>query len=177
MPNHLPLIALLSREGSGLSADWRIVQNMPPSAHREADPQPVRSLEFHRVEDTYWHTAESWREETGREIPAKVAAWALEHRTRTPDPTPPRHRGPWTARRCHPKCDGWIIANGGEIQRCDECDRFRSDAGAVQHVALAHHRLVHAARRALAEMEQVRIKGSLSRDLLWSALKLATGNP
>jgi hypothetical protein len=92
-------------------------------------------------------------------------------------PVIPKTRGPWTARRCHPKCNGWIVANGGTIQRCDACDRFRSDAGAVQHVALANHRLAHAARRALAEMERTPIKGSLSRDLLWSALKLATGEP
>jgi hypothetical protein len=33
-----------------------------------------------------------------------------------------------------PNCPGWAFFNNNEIQRCDTCNRFRSDAGAVEHV-------------------------------------------
>ena len=40
---------------------------------------------------------------------------------------------------CSPGCPGWGVFNeNGEIQRCDECNRFADDDEAIQHVITAH---------------------------------------
>lgn len=37
---------------------------------------------------------------------------------------------------CDPGCPGWGVFNeNGEIQRCDECNRFADDDEAIQHVS------------------------------------------
>ncbi len=73
------LIDTLGRFWSGLAADWRVTEDYHTAAHRDADPQPIRSLEFRREGDSHWHGAECWREETGRALPIRVARWALDH--------------------------------------------------------------------------------------------------
>lgn len=36
--------------------------------------------------------------------------------------------------RCDPGCPGWGVFNGTEIQRCDTCQRFKSDDEAIAYV-------------------------------------------
>lgn len=31
-----------------------------------------------------------------------------------------------------PGCRGWVFANGGEVQKCDACDRYPDDAAALR---------------------------------------------
>jgi hypothetical protein len=33
------------------------------------------------------------------------------------------------AERCAPRCPGWIVCNGDEIQVCDECNHARAERG------------------------------------------------
>lgn len=35
---------------------------------------------------------------------------------------------------CRKECPGWVIMNGNQIQRCDDCGRFETDEEAVDHV-------------------------------------------
>ncbi len=75
-------VALMDAKRHGLSADWRITVGYHPASHREVDPQLIRSLEWKRAGETYWHTDESWKEETGRAIPKKVREFARHHGVR-----------------------------------------------------------------------------------------------
>ncbi len=36
--------------------------------------------------------------------------------------------------QCSPGCPGWVVFNGNEIQRCDECARFADDGEAIAYV-------------------------------------------
>lgn len=51
---------------------WRITTSIR-SHGGEDSMERVVDLEFQRQGETYWHTAESYKEETGRSIPASVA--------------------------------------------------------------------------------------------------------
>jgi hypothetical protein len=39
------------------------------------------------------------------------------------------------AERCAPKCRGWIICNGDEIQVCDDCQRNRRSWGLASELS------------------------------------------
>ena len=40
----------------------------------------------------------------------------------------------WKSKCDDPHCPGWAVFNENEIQRCDSCDRFASEAEALAHV-------------------------------------------
>lgn len=59
---------------------------------------------------------------------------------------------------CDLECAGYAVFNGNELQRCDACGRFATDADALAHVTKLAHALGMSPDQFIAKLAVIQIR-------------------